>query len=312
MRAYLAPYGARGLAVWLMIALGPDASSADGTRPAARFAVRVKTQVGSEAAVYVPVGEVVRKPDGAVAAQGMKAPALDRLTDKFVAEWSAFKPPAAVVITDEVYSDTGMRPTKLPISFTFTEKDALYKPAVLRHFAETHKYKVLGLGSIKFSEHDTSPGSGRHVLDEAQQNYNFRKGTTLEYSNGQVMFFISTSVRPANNGAPMGVLRVSATDANFGVFQDHDDGTQELAYLTLQKDGRFEVTPRYAGEVFESDFGRFTPTDLGVSVITKATDYKQLPVKRTSPHLLEAYIVQTLEHQHFYDVLPKIDPVLFR
>ena len=99
------------------------------------FTVRVKTKDGP-----VAVGEIERGADGKVKVRGLTAPSLDKLADDFATAWKAHVHPPSVSVTENIASDTGMRPAHTDYTFTFKPGDKLYLPAVIKQFAATKGY----------------------------------------------------------------------------------------------------------------------------------------------------------------------------
>ncbi|MEJ7602297.1 MAG: hypothetical protein WKG01_30650 [Kofleriaceae bacterium] len=278
--------------------------------PANQFTVRIKMRDKAGKLTLVPIGDITRV-NGKVTARGRKAPVLDKLADDFVREWKAYKFPPSVAVTQSVSSHTGMRPTYKDYTFTFTPKDKLYLPAVIRNFVAARGYDALGMSTIRFVTYDSTPEDPPDADDRASHHINIRKGDQLDDSAGFVSFYISARVRPISMGKPDGVLRVSASDPTLAVSQNQDAGTLDIAYMQVSKD-RVEIKPVYSGAWFEQSWSSFGMYEETVGLIRSSKDYTTKVVPKNSPLLLEARIVGTLERGPFYDVTPVIDPVIFR
>ena len=130
-----------------------------------KFAVRVKMRDAAGKLTLVSVGELTRA-NGKVTARGLPAPAIDRLADDFIAAWKAYKYPPSVAVSESIASDTGMMPAYTNYTFTFTPKDRLYMPAVLREFVAKSGYEALGMTSVHFIDRDMTA----EFPPNAQQN----------------------------------------------------------------------------------------------------------------------------------------------
>jgi hypothetical protein len=276
------------------------------------YSVRLRLTAADGTSRLVPIGEVSRD-HGNVTYRQVAAPAVDKLTDDLVAAWKAYKRPARVKVTENIASDTGMKPSWDDHTFEFTSRDALYPAAVVKDFIEKHGYEGLGLSTIRFVEFDSTEESPRGADDASSRRFNFRKGTTLDTSGGGYeSVFVQRRVHPESSGTPMYVLRTSASQPALAVAQNNDDGLVELGHFKLYPDGRIVLEPIYLGKEVEERFARFADQqDIEVSLIKDAKDWTKRTVKRTSPWFLEAYLVD-LEQREFYDISPPIDPALLK
>ena len=277
-----------------------------------KFTVRLKMQDAKGKLAYVPVGEITRT-NGKITSKSIPVPQIDKLATKFIADWNAMKRPPSVTVTETIASDTGMHPSWDKHSVTFTPKDKLYLPALVREFCAKRGYEPLGITSMTFIEFDSSAESPPGADDASSTRSNFRKGTGKELFDGidYFSFFIKAPLRKVSMGHPDGVLRASAKDPKLGVAQDQDDGKIVIVALTIYKDGRVELVPDPADKQFERNLSGMTNEEVDVSLITDATTWKHVKIKKSSPLFLEAYLVGVLEQNQFYDVQPVIDPVVF-
>jgi len=276
------------------------------------FTVRIKMKNAKGGMDLVPVGEITRT-NGKVTIKGIPAPAIDAISDKFIAEWKAFKLPAKVTITENISSNTGMQPDFKDHSATFVPGDKLYTAAVIREFVTARGFEPLGMRSVKFIEYDRTAESPAGADDRASTHYNFRKGTgDLDYNDeGYDAFYIKAPLRPGTMGKPDMVLRPSVTNPKLGVAQNWDDGMQHIAIMKVFKDGHVEVEAERAHQQFVDQTFSWEQ-DQEVKLIVDASEWKTIKIKKQSPMLLEAFIVGTLEHGSYYDVTPVIDPARFK
>lgn len=254
----------------------------------------------------VRVGEVTRAADGTVTVKSLPAPSLDAVTNKFVADWNAYKQPASVTLTDHIASDTGMHPAVEPHTFTFTAKDKLYKAAVIREFLAKKGYdraRSLGMITIQFVEFDSSAEWPHGAHDRASTRSNFRKGETIDYHGGVKTFWIGKQQRPYRVPDPG---RKSASDPTIAVANGYHDGAMEIARMSLYEDGRIEVVPIYAKDRFETQFAKLAAEDTQVRTYVKG-EWKTFTVAKDSPFLLEAQLLEK-EHYQPYEISPAIDP----
>ena len=273
------------------------------------FTVRVKMENAKGGTELVPVGQIDRT-NGKVTAKGFAAPALDKLSDDFVAAWKAHKWPASVEISESISDHTGMRPNHRIHKYTFTKKDVLYPAAVIRQFIEKRGLEALGMSTVRFVEFDSTPESPAGAHDRASQHINFRKGTTMDDDGGYTSFYIKQKVRTPSMGTPDYVFRPSKTEPALAVAQNFDSGMATIAIMKAFPDGHVEVEPYYAGKQFENQFD-YGASDEHVWLIRNGT-WIQFEVSKKSPLLLEAQIVGNLEHRNFYDVTPPVDPKVFK
>lgn len=266
----------------------------------------VKMEVGGK---DVTVAEITRT-NGGVSTKTFAVPAIDDLGTKFIADWTAYKHPASVTITEHHPDHTGMHPQYRPHSFTFTPKDALYKAAVVREFLTKGGYKDLGLSLlVKFVVYDRSAEYPPMAHDRASTLSNFRKGDKLDYNGGVYTIWVKKQVHAYRGG---GRGRISASDKSRYLATGYDDGTIDIAIMFLYEDGRIEVKPITAAEQFKSGFGTFT-TNEDITVRTVGNDeyetWHERKIPKTSRQLLEAHILSTLEYHRGYKVTPVIDPM---
>ncbi len=260
----------------------------------------------------VHAADVTRGGAGAAPVVTGKAVAeLDGLGVAFQAAWLEHikKAPATVTFTEIMHSDTGMKPTPIPVKVSFQKGDALYWPAVLRAFVDAKGYDG-GLARLRWVDFDRSAGSPAGADDRRSKHSNFRPGTSAPYdAEGAAFFAIKTPIRPSGMGSPQGVLRPSKSKPGLAVSQDFDNGTFTIAYVRLFRDGHSEVTPRTVGEDVAAAFSPYG-ADVAVSVIDNG-EYQKRAVKAGTALHLEAHLVEELEHRAFYVVEPAIDPAPF-
>ena len=297
----------RDLLAAALLGVLATASIAAPKPPANQFTVRVKLRDKAGRLTFVPIGDITRV-DGKVTARGRKAPVLDKLANDFVRAWKAYQHPPSVDVTESVASGTGMRPTYKAYTFTFRPGDRLYLAAVIKQFVAARGYEAPGMRTVKFITYDSTPEYPPHADDRGSEHINIRKGDQLEDSAGYTAFHIQARVRPTSMGNPEGVLRVSASDLTLAVSQNQDAGTLAIAYMLVFPD-RVEIQPIDAGAYFEQSFSSYGKYDEDVH-LRRDGEYEHVVVPKTSPLLLEARIVGSLEGQ-FYDVTPAIDPAIF-
>lgn len=257
----------------------------------------------------VTVAEITRT-NGVVSTKTFPVPAIDDLGTKFVKEWTAYKHPAAVTITEHHPEHTGMHPQYKAHSFTFTPKDALYKAAVVREFLTKRGYADLGLSLVtKFVEYDRSAEYPPNAHDRASTLSNFRKGTEVGYHGGVKTIWVKQKVGAYRSG---GRGRLSASDNTRYLATGYNDGTVDIAIMFLYEDGRIDVKPITAAQQFASAFGTFTAAE-DINVRTVGNDeyetWHDRKIPKTSRQLLEAHILTTLEYYRGYKVTPVIDPM---
>lgn len=289
----------KSVAACLVLAtLASGAFATPKTAPA-KYVVHERTAKG-----LVPVGEIARGAGGAITVTPLAAPALDAMTTKLVAEWSAYEQPASVKVTQHIAAHTGMQPQYVPHTFTFTDKDKLYKAAVIREFLEKRGYvATLGMEVIKFVEFDSSAEYPPMAHDRASTRSNFRKGTDPQFHGGRHSFYIGKEIRPKRSP---GAGRISASDKAFALAVGYDDGTLELARMDWFEDGKIVVTPVFAKDRLERAFPA-TLDDVTVRTIVKEA-WMERVVPKDSPRALEAAIVTQLEYMKAYEIKPVIDP----
>jgi hypothetical protein len=297
----------RLLAAFTLLALSTSALSAPTTET---FTVRVKMDNPKGGVDFVPVGQIERA-NGKVTAKGFAAPALDKLSDDFVAAWKAHKWPASVEVSESISEHTGMRPEHKVHKFTFTKTDRLYAAAVIKQFIEKRNLEALGMSTVRFIEFDSTPEYPPGAHDRASQHINFRKGTKIDDDGGYTSFYIKQKIRTPSMGTPDYVLRPSKTEPALAVAQNFDDGTATIAIMKAFPDGHVDVEPWYAGTQFEGQFGGFGAADEYVWLIRNGT-WIEFKISKKSPLLLEAQIIGNLEHRHYYDVTPPVDPKIFK
>jgi hypothetical protein len=293
----------RLLAAFALVALSTSAL-------AETFTVRVKMENAKGGVDLIPVGQIDRT-SGKATAKGLAAPVLDKLSDDFVAAWKAHTWPASVEVSESISDNTGMRPNHRIHKYTFTKADRLYPAAVIRQFIEKRGLEALGMSGVRFVEYDRTAESPAGAHDRASQHINFRKGTKMGDDGGYATFYIKHKVRTPSMGTPDYVFRPSKSEPALAVAQNWDDGTHTIAIMKAFQDGHVEVAPYYAGEQFEGHFGGFGLYDEHVWLI-RNEKWIQFEVSKKSPLLLEAQIVGNLEHRHFYDVTPAVDPKVFK
>jgi len=286
---------------------GTASSAPRSTAHPSVYTVRVKTTNGP-----VAVGEIARGPDGKVVVRALAAPALDKLADDFDAAWKAHVRPPSVAVTENIASDTGMRPSHKDYTFTFKPGDKLYLPAVIKQFAEAKGYEVLGMKSVRFVDYDMTKEYPPGAHDRAAQIINIRKGTRLDDGGGYASFFVQQVVRTPNHGTPMFVQRQSATNPSLAVSQNYDDGTITLAWMKVFASGTVTVQTFHQGQQLVDHWGTYDPKrEEEVSIVHAATTWKSYKVKPGTEWHLEGRLVGLLENHYFYDVTPAIDPAVF-
>jgi hypothetical protein len=269
------------------------------------YTARLKHVDKAKKVTFIPVAEISRDKNGVVTTKMLPTPVLDAYANDLVKKWKAYKPGKKVKITQTLPTDTGMQPGYVPHTVEFTVGDKLYDAAVMYEFLRKNGYRAQPLEMVKFVDFDRSAEYPPGADDAASTFSNFRKGTELE--EFQKSFEIEKQIRP---NRPPGKGRKSASDKPQSLAVDNDDGLFAIARVTLKDGGGIDVTPVYARDTFASNFGTFsTKEDVPLDVILPGEyekwDNRVIP--KTSPMLLEAYILRYLENAHPYDVTPVID-----
>jgi hypothetical protein len=284
--------------------LAAMAITATASAAPAKYDVRIKLVAKDGSVTFAPVGQITRDAAGKITAKGIAVPALDKLGAKLADDWKAYKIPAEVKITESLPSNTGMQPNYQPHTVTFNTKDRLYKAAVLRNFLEARGYSALGMRTIQFVAYDQSAEFPPNADDRASTLSNFRKGTELQYQQGEYMFWVSAPVRKTQSP---GLRRLSKADPAASLAMNYDEGLEEIAMIEMFEDGRVEIHPELAAQRFEHTFGT-VDGDVEFSVVdAKGDNWRSVKIAKTSPMLLEAQILARLENNNFYDVVPAID-----
>jgi hypothetical protein len=90
------------------------------------------------------------------------------------------------------------------------------------------------------------------------------------------------------------------------VANGYHDGTLEVARVRLFEDGRIEIVPVFAKDRFETQFGKLAAEDTTVRTYVKG-EWKDWTVPKSSPHVLEAQLLER-DHHQAYEITPAIDP----